>query len=252
MRSFGSALSLSLLAVLGVAAPSSAAVNLTTTVVDFSAANPAGVCPVLVTHAGDASRRLFVLDKRGYVWQRDPANPTEVLATPFLNVAASVIDSGCFDEDGLLGLAFHPRYASNGLRVENRAALEVELKRLFGQVRGEAFGEELLRKGVPAAAILDVGTVAQAPHTLHRQMVMDEEGYSGPGIPVKLARTPGALRSTTSICRRSTRTAGVAAEAWRSSVTPALSAFSRIASTAAAAISARDADSRLVAPVRTK
>ena len=83
MRSFGSALSLSLLAVLGVAAPSSAAVNLTTTVVDFSAANPAGVCPVLVTHAGDASRRLFVLDKRGYVWQRDPANPTEVLATPF-------------------------------------------------------------------------------------------------------------------------------------------------------------------------
>ena len=95
---------------------------------------------------------------------------------------------------GAPGLADDARYASNGLRVENRAALEVELKRLFGQVRGEAFGEELLRKGVPAAAILDVGTVAKAPHTLHRQMVMDEEGYSGPGIPVKLAHTPGALR----------------------------------------------------------
>jgi hypothetical protein len=72
-----------------------------------------GVCPVLVAHAGDASRRLFVLDKRGYVWQRDPANPTEVLATPFLNVDASVTANGCFDEDGLLGLAFHPDFEIN-------------------------------------------------------------------------------------------------------------------------------------------
>ena len=113
MRLFRSALSLCCLAALPAAAPSSAALSLTTTVVDFSAAVPAGVCPALVTHAGDASRRLFVLDKRGYVWQRDPANPTEVLATPFLNVDASVTPNGCFDETGLLGLAFHPDFETN-------------------------------------------------------------------------------------------------------------------------------------------
>jgi hypothetical protein len=82
-------------------------------VVDFSAASIAGVCPVLVAHAGDASRRLFVLDKRGYVWQRDPANPTEVLATPFLDVDAQVSANSCFDEHGLLGLAFHPDFEIN-------------------------------------------------------------------------------------------------------------------------------------------
>ncbi|MDR5826281.1 CoA transferase [Caballeronia sp. LP006] len=95
---------------------------------------------------------------------------------------------------GSPALADDLRYASNGKRVENRADLEVELKDLFGKVQGESFGEELLRRGVPAAAILDVGTVAKAPHTAHREMVLESPDYRGPGIPVKLVRTPGMFR----------------------------------------------------------
>lgn len=95
---------------------------------------------------------------------------------------------------GAAELADDPRFGSNGKRVENRGDLEIELKRLFVRVQGEAFGEELLRRGVPAAAILDIGTVSQAPHTAHRNMILSLPGYRGPGIPVKLVRTPGAYR----------------------------------------------------------
>jgi glucose/arabinose dehydrogenase len=65
--------------------------------------------PVHVTHAGDGSGRLFVVEKRGrIVILRDG----QALPTPFLDISAIVGSSG--SEQGLLGLAFHPRYAENG------------------------------------------------------------------------------------------------------------------------------------------
>jgi crotonobetainyl-CoA:carnitine CoA-transferase CaiB-like acyl-CoA transferase len=90
-------------------------------------------------------------------------------------------------------VAADPRYPSNGKRVENRADLEVELNGLFSKVQGETFEQQLLRQGVPAAAILDVGTVATAPHAAHRQMVLDKPDYQGPGIPVELVPTSGVF-----------------------------------------------------------
>jgi hypothetical protein len=52
--------------------------------------------------------RLFVVDQPGRIWiVADGA----VLETPFLDIASSVRYGG---ERGLLGLAFHPDYASNG------------------------------------------------------------------------------------------------------------------------------------------
>jgi glucose/arabinose dehydrogenase len=62
---------------------------------------------VLVTSAGDRSGRRFVVQQSGYVrtLEGGPA------ATPFLDVHARVIFAG---ERGLLGLAFHPNFASNG------------------------------------------------------------------------------------------------------------------------------------------
>jgi glucose/arabinose dehydrogenase len=65
--------------------------------------------PVHITHAGDGSGRLFVIEKRGrIVVLRDGA----VLSTPFLDISPLVNSSG--SEQGLLGLAFHPKYAENG------------------------------------------------------------------------------------------------------------------------------------------
>ena len=56
---------------------------------------------------GDAPGRLFIVEKGGTIkiW-----NGSEVLATPFLDISAITSDG----ERGLLSMAFHPDYASNG------------------------------------------------------------------------------------------------------------------------------------------
>jgi len=65
--------------------------------------------PSVITHAGDGSGRIFIVlqDGKIVVW-----DGTQVLATPFLDIDPIVNSSG--QEQGLLGLAFHPDYESNG------------------------------------------------------------------------------------------------------------------------------------------
>ena len=70
--------------------------------------------PIHVTNARDGSGRLFVVEKRGRI--RIVRGGT-VDPTPFLNIRSLVKSSG--SEQGLLGLAFHPRFASNGLFYVN-------------------------------------------------------------------------------------------------------------------------------------
>jgi glucose/arabinose dehydrogenase len=65
--------------------------------------------PVLATHAGDGSGRLFVVEQTGRVWviAKGARQPTPFLdARPLLGSTRS--------EQGLLGLAFHPRFKENG------------------------------------------------------------------------------------------------------------------------------------------
>jgi len=64
--------------------------------------------PVYVTHAGEGSGRLFVVEQAGRI--RIVQNG-RVLDAPFLDVSARVLSGG---ERGLLGLAFHPDYRRNG------------------------------------------------------------------------------------------------------------------------------------------
>jgi glucose/arabinose dehydrogenase len=64
--------------------------------------------PVQVTNAGDD--RMFVVQRQGKIRIIDEVG--DVLATPFLDIT-SQIESG-YEERGLLGLAFHPDYATNG------------------------------------------------------------------------------------------------------------------------------------------
>jgi hypothetical protein len=63
--------------------------------------------PLEIVNAGDGSGRLFVLEKTGQV---KIIKDGEVLARPFLDLSAEVSTDG---ERGLLGLAFHPQFASN-------------------------------------------------------------------------------------------------------------------------------------------
>ena len=64
--------------------------------------------PVLVTHAGDGSKRLFVLEQPGQI---KIVQNGQVLSTPYLDIRTKVSYGG---ERGLLGLAFHPNYKTNG------------------------------------------------------------------------------------------------------------------------------------------
>ncbi len=65
--------------------------------------------PVFVTHAGDKSGRMFVVEKTGTIAiLRDGKR----VATPFLDVSSLITSSG--SEQGLLGLAFQPDYTTSG------------------------------------------------------------------------------------------------------------------------------------------
>ncbi len=66
--------------------------------------------PVLVTHAGDD--RLFVVERAGVIRVIENGS---TLPAPFLDIEDEVDSSGPFGEMGLLGLAFHPDHATNGL-----------------------------------------------------------------------------------------------------------------------------------------
>ena len=92
-------------------------------------------------------------------------------------------------------LAADPRFTSNGDRVTNRAALRIELEDALTRVDGLALTTKLLEQGVPAGPVLDVPDVVNHPHTRHRGMVVEKDGYRGTGNPIKLSRTPASVRS---------------------------------------------------------
>jgi crotonobetainyl-CoA:carnitine CoA-transferase CaiB-like acyl-CoA transferase len=87
-----------------------------------------------------------------------------------------------------------PRFVDNRSRVVNRDALRAELEAIFAPLDGERLAEELMRIGVPAGAVLNVAEVLESGHARQREMVLVDGEYRGTGIPVKLSRTPGALR----------------------------------------------------------
>ena len=62
------------------------------------------VAPLAVTHAGDASGRMFVLEQRGQI---RVVKDGQLIGDPFLNIGDRITSGG---ERGLLGLAFHPSF----------------------------------------------------------------------------------------------------------------------------------------------
>ena len=65
--------------------------------------------PLFVTHAGDGSGRLFVVEQPGAI---RIVRAGRLLPRPFLDLSAEIDTSG--GERGLLGLAFAPDYAASG------------------------------------------------------------------------------------------------------------------------------------------
>src|SRR5687767_6822781 len=58
--------------------------------------------------ANDGSSRLFIVEQTGSIRIYDNG---VLLATPFINLTSRI---ACCGERGLLSLAFHPQYSSNG------------------------------------------------------------------------------------------------------------------------------------------
>jgi glucose/arabinose dehydrogenase len=73
--------------------------------------------PLLVTFAPGDATRLFVVEQAGTIRIIENGN---VVEEPFLDLTASVERDG--NEQGLLGLAFHPDYANNGRFFVNYTA----------------------------------------------------------------------------------------------------------------------------------
>jgi glucose/arabinose dehydrogenase len=64
--------------------------------------------PTLIRNANDGSKRLFVLQQKGIIKVVQPGGNT---TTDFMNITSKVSQNG--GEQGLLGIAFHPQFATN-------------------------------------------------------------------------------------------------------------------------------------------
>lgn len=69
------------------------------------------VRPVDFQHAGDGSNNVYVVEQRGVIHVFDN-NAETSSSSVFLDIQSRVNDGG--NEEGLLGLAFHPDFESNG------------------------------------------------------------------------------------------------------------------------------------------
>lgn len=86
------------------------------------------------------------------------------------------------------------RFASNSLRLHNSVALREILNGLVSKLNRDDLSDALRAAGVPAGAVNNVKEALEMPQVLHREMVVEVDGYQSVGIPVKLSETPGAVR----------------------------------------------------------
>lgn len=102
--------------------------------------------PLYITHAGDGSGRLYVLEQPGRVRVVEEGR---LLETPFLDLTDRVLSRG--NEQGLLGLAFAPDFAGSGIfyvhytgRPDGRTLLARYRLKEGDPRRGDPGSEEVL------------------------------------------------------------------------------------------------------------
>ena len=69
--------------------------------------------PIVITHAGDGSDRLFLATQQGVIYVM-PNDPKAKEAKVFLDIEDRVTYRDNKNEEGFLGLAFHPNFSDNG------------------------------------------------------------------------------------------------------------------------------------------
>ncbi|ONH31704.1 CaiB/BaiF CoA transferase family protein [Pseudofrankia asymbiotica] len=100
---------------------------------------------------------------------------------------------------GFLGapeLARDPRFGTNADRLAHRHELNAALARLVaGLDPGVDLARALVTEGVPATLIRPLADVLDAPDAAERGMVTGLDGLRLLGVPIRLSRTPGSVRT---------------------------------------------------------
>jgi len=91
-------------------------------------------------------------------------------------------------------IADDQRFASNAGRLSNREEMRQALSSPLQHLDAAELAEKLIKAGVPAAAIANVGDALDHPHTKHRGMIVEKDGYVGIGSPIKMSRSPASVR----------------------------------------------------------
>ncbi|HEY1795853.1 MAG TPA: CoA transferase [Stellaceae bacterium] len=92
-----------------------------------------------------------------------------------------------------------PRFATNDLRLENRAAMNAAVEERLSQAAADEWIERLNAAGVPCGRVMGLAEVFADPQVLAQQMVLDQH-HPGHGMvrmlgfPVKFAEAPCELR----------------------------------------------------------
>jgi glucose/arabinose dehydrogenase len=126
--------------------------------------------PVDFQHAGDNSNRVFVVEQAGVI-DVFPNNPSVTEKKTFLDIRNEVDDKG--NEEGLLGLAFHPDYEMNGYFYVNYTASNPD-RTVIARFKVSSQNPD----EADAASELVVLTYAQ-PHSNHNggQVSFGPDGY---------------------------------------------------------------------------
>jgi glucose/arabinose dehydrogenase len=74
---------------------------------------PTALRPIVLTHAGDGSNRVFVAEQHGVIHVL-PNDPAATATKVFLDIRGKVRYNDKTNEEGFLGLAFHPKYKQTG------------------------------------------------------------------------------------------------------------------------------------------
>ncbi|MFC8178789.1 CaiB/BaiF CoA transferase family protein [Rhodococcus sp. NPDC057297] len=88
-----------------------------------------------------------------------------------------------------------PEFATNSVRLHNLPRLRGLLAHEIARFERRDLADRLITRGVPAAAVRDVGEVLRDRHVLHRDMVVEKDGYRGIGSPIKLSRAEVGVRT---------------------------------------------------------
>lgn len=91
-------------------------------------------------------------------------------------------------------LAADARFATNEQRNLHRSELRQALEAILASREGAALATKLIEAGVPCGPVLSLKEVVEHPHTRHREMMVEVQGYRGTGSPIKLSRTAATYR----------------------------------------------------------